>query len=229
MNDLVTIHKHYQMGEAPYRFLGVWSAPSASLAEQNPNAYNNAMASRPACCRLTCDHCGAPIMNHYIIRDMKGNKFSVGSSCIDKIDDVENTSKVDAARKAHEKKLRQARAEKKREDERTAREAELQAQRDRNNGLTDWELNQQQQRTAHEAELEAKREKLAYFINALDEGNNFEGELRDNLMSGHLPYGRGQTIMLEIIAKKAGRKNSKAYNVKYDEAEAQLNKVNSAQ
>lgn len=225
MTNQVTVHKHFEMGTAPYRFIGVWSSPSTALAEQNPTAYNNAWAAAPASCNGCCDHCGTGITNHYIMKDAAGNTYSVGSSCIGKIDDVENLSAVEAAKKAHEKKLRKARADKKREEKRLAREAELQAQRDRNNGLTDWELNQKKQKDEREAKLKVKREKYAYFIDALDEGNNFEGDLWYNLTQGVLPHGRGLDIMLEIVAKKAGRKGSKAYDAAYDEAANELEKL----
>ena len=220
------IHKHFEMGTAPYTFVGMWSMPSISLAENNPEAYNNALREKPKMCHGTCDHCGMGILHHYILRDADRNYFSVGSECVNKLDDVENMDAVEYQKRKHQKSLRMARAEVKREQKRLDHQAKLDQQREANGGLTDYELGEKRR----EDELMQKRrdneEKFAYFIDYLGLGNDFAGELakgmRDN---GQLPYGRGRSIMLEMIAKTEGRKNSKAYNAKYEEAETKLEEL----
>ena len=86
------VHENFQFGEAPFRFIGVWSAPSRSLLEQNPAAYNLQMQAKPKFCHFGCDHCGTAIEHHYVIRDAKGDKYCVGSSCIAKVGNVVNMS-----------------------------------------------------------------------------------------------------------------------------------------
>lgn len=214
-----TVHKHYQMGQAPYRFIAVWSAPSKSLQEANPAAYNVQMNNRPKVCRFACDHCGAGIEHHYIIRDANGSEFCVGSTCIDKVGAVLNLSDAEAAERKRQKELRQARAEAKREAKRIAREAELDAQRERNGGLTDRELAEQNRREQIRLEREANLNRFEYFIShLLSDGGYFAKDLATSLKEGRQLYGRGVDIMLDIIAKSAGRRNSKAYNAKLEEA-----------
>lgn len=223
MSNLVAEHKAYRMGVAPYRYKGLWSAPNSSLAEHNTHAYNLALKEKPACCHYSCDHCGMAIMNHYIIKDAAGTLFCVGSECIKKVGDVERIEKAEADKKAHNRKLSQARADKKREAERQQREAVLQAERDVNGGLTDWELAEQQRKDALTAQREKNKEAAAYFLNVLYYQNgSFCADIANGLEKGNIPYGRGKTILIEIIAKTAGRKNTAAYKVKYTEAEAEL-------
>ena len=221
----VIVHKSFEMGTAPYRFIGIYSTPSTSLAETNPNAYNAALAGMPACCHSMCDHCGTPITHHFILRDATGNKFAVGSECIKKVDDILNMSEVEYQKRQRGKDDRKAKADAKREKQNLAREAKWVAEREANGGLTDFEVIEAKREAELVLEREGYKVKFAYFINQLDDFG-FAGDLmrgmRDN---GTLPYGRGQDIMLSMIAKKAGRANSKAYEAKYAEAELKLEEV----
>lgn len=224
------VHKNFQFGEAPFRFIGVWSAPSRSLLEQNPSAYNLQMQAKPKFCHFGCDHCGTAIEHHYVLRDAKGDKYCVGSSCISKVGNVLNLSDAEAAERKRQREIRRARAEAKREQDRLAREAKLQAklaaERERNDGLTDAEVAQQRA----EKELQEKRilnkAKYAFFIDGLNEAyGNFASDVANGLREGRQPSGRGVTIMLEIIAKVAGRRGSNAYEAAYAEAEAKWEEV----
>ena len=216
---MTVAHKHYQMGQAPYRFITVWSAPSKSLQEANPAAYNIQMGARPKVCRFMCDHCGTGIEHHFIIRDANGAEFCVGSSCIHKIGAVFNLSDAEDAERHRQKELRRDRAEAKREAQRIAREAELDAQRERNGGLTNQELADQELKEQIRLEKEANFYRYEYFIShLLDDRGYFAKDLARSLKDGSGLYGRGVDIMLDIIAKSAGRKNSKAYNAKLEEA-----------
>lgn len=216
---MAIVHEHYQMGQAPYRFIAVWSAPSKSLQEANPAAYSIEMSARPKVCKFMCDHCGTSIEHHFIIRDANGVEFCVGSTCIDKVGQVLNLSDAEAAERNRQKELRQARAEAKREAQRIARVVELNAQRERNGGLTDWELEKQELEEQLKLEKEANANRYDYFItHLLNDGGDFAKDLARSLKESGNIYGRGVTIMLDIIAKSAGRKGSKAYNAKREEA-----------
>ena len=220
------VHENFQFGEAPFRFIGVWSAPSRSLLEQNPSAYNLQMQAKPKFCHFGCDHCGTAIEHHYILRDAKGDKYCVGSSCISKVGNVVNLSDAEAAERQRQRELRRARAEAKREQQRLAHEAKLDAQRERNGGLTDNELAMQKMQQEREQQRIANEQKYDYFISGLSEAYGyFAKDVAQGLREGRQPSGRGVTIMLEIIAKNAGRRGSKAYKAAYAEAEAKWEEV----
>ena len=220
------VHKHYRMGKAPYRFIGIYSIPSPALAEANPSAYNAQLKAMPKFCSGMCDHCGMGITHHYMLKDAEGNKFAVGSSCIDKMDDVENMFTVDYERKELEHKKRKAIREAKQLERQMKYERELEEQRQRNGGLTDNELAEQKREDEQRQKRRNNEEKFAYFIEHLGLSNGFAGDLARGMRDyGRLPTGRGLDIMLEIVAKTAGRKNSKAYDAKYEEAETKLEEL----
>ena len=220
------VHENFQFGEAPFRFIGVWSAPSRSLLEQNPSAYNLQMQAKPKFCHFGCDHCGTAIEHHYVLRDAKGDKYCVGSSCIAKVSNVVNLSDAEAAERQRQRDLRRARAEAKREQQRLAHEAKLDAQRERNGGLTDNELAMQKMEQEREQQRIANEQKYDYFISGLSEAYGyFAKDVAQGLREGRQPSGRGVTIMLEIIAKNAGRRGSKAYEAAFTEAEAKWEEV----
>lgn len=220
------VHKNFQFGEAPFQFIGVWSAPSRSLLEQNPAAYNLQMQAKPKFCHFGCDHCGTAIEHHYVLRDAKGDKYCVGSSCIAKVGNVLNLSDAEAAERKRQRDLRRARKEAKREQQRLAHEARLDAQRKRNGGLTDNELAMQKMEQERKQQRIANEQKFAYFIDGLSEAYGyFAKDVAQGLREGRQPSGRGVTIMLEIIAKTAGRKNSKAYEAAYAEAQEKWGEV----
>ncbi len=224
MNNCV--HENFQFGEAPFRFIGVWSAPSRSLLEQNPSAYNLQMQAKPKFCHFGCDHCGTAIEHHYVLRDAKGDKYCVGSSCIAKVSNVLNLSDAEDAERKRQRDLRRARAETKREQKRLAHEAKLNAQRERNGGLTDNEIARQKMEQERQQQRIGNEQKFAYFISGLNESYGyFAQDVASGLREGRQPSGRGVTIMLEIIAKNAGRRGSKAYEAAFAEAEAKWEEV----
>lgn len=214
-DQMVREHKHFTMGTGVYRLVGFWAAPSKSVQERNPEAYNLAMASRPKACHFSCDHCGTGIQNHFIIRDSAGKDFCVGSSCIEKLGD---TRLVTQAQAMERKRQREIRAEKRRQeqlDRQAKYEAELQAQRDRNGGLTDDELARQQRERAL-AERKVALYEVMYDITAvLYQAGDFGRSMSLQMQDGDMPTGNARRICIEILAKQHGRKNSKAYEAAY--------------
>jgi hypothetical protein len=102
------------------RVVGFFSLPSASLAEHNPAAYNNAMAAAPAGAG-TCAHCGTGIIHHVVINYAGGSAF-IGTTCAEKIggeiatcvrnrQTAEQKSLADAARDARHAKWQAEQAE----------------------------------------------------------------------------------------------------------------------
>jgi hypothetical protein len=65
------------------KVVGFFSLPSASLAEANPDAYNNAMASAPAGAG-TCAHCGTGILHHVVI-EIDSARYFIGNDCAERV------------------------------------------------------------------------------------------------------------------------------------------------
>ena len=211
------------LGIAPFKFDGMVELPSPSLAEHNPTAYNNALAMLPkdvAC--GTCAYCGHAIKYNYIVKDVNGKRFAVGSECIAKTGD---SGLIDRAR-FEKRKIERAKKESKMQaaaaEHRAKAEAELQAQRKRNNGLTDKEVVEQ-------AAIEARKpliDLLAPLAERMQDGKGgFRDSIADSLHKGHLPRGRGEDITLDILAKQAGRSGSKAYDAEYTDLVAIFEKA----
>ena len=207
------------MGTAPYRFIALVSFPSKAILEANPESYNLQMGYCVSMgAKGVCDHCGNIISNHYIVEDAKGKRFAVGSECIQKVNGI-NTQVVTEAHKA---KLKADRAKKQ-----ERKEMKLEAERKANGGLTDAEVRQQEYRERYEAQVKAQQERdaereregliagvkyLPYADRLMRHANSgFAFGVAEGLRHGKLPKGRGMDIMLDILAKDAGRKGSKSY------------------
>lgn len=212
------------LGKAPFECVGMFELPSPSLAEHNPTAYNNAMRELPKGYHCgTCAVCGMPLKYNYLIKSADGQTFSVGSECVLKRGNHEK-SLVDKIKAERNAILREKRAAKRqaewevREAKRKERlEAEEQKQRERNGGLTDLELYRQRKAAA----LAKRAELLAPLADFMVDGKGgFCDSVGEGLRNGELPRGRGINIMIDILAKRAGRRNSKAYNAEYDRVSA---------
>ena len=121
------------VGKGPFKVVGLFSLPSPSLAEKNPDAYNNILRSMPNARCGTCAVCGMGIMHNYIIEDATGKMFSVGSECVNKAGNKHMTTRAKALKTQQQRELRQAKKE-------AQREQVLQAERNRNGGLTNVEM-----------------------------------------------------------------------------------------
>lgn len=213
------IHKfeYSGLGKAPYRCVGVFELPSPSLAEHNPEAYNNQLKMMPPGFKCgTCSYCGMALKYNYLIVGSDGYKFSVGSECVRKVGDA-GLMKTVTKEEAERRRIKNAERREKRRQER------LQAQRDANGGLTDQELWQKKQ-AEKDAKLKALRDKRAKILAPLgDELKDGRGGFCDDvgagLSRGSLPRGRGWDLVCDILAKKSGRRNSKAYDARFHEVE----------
>jgi hypothetical protein len=151
-------------------------------------------------------------MNCFLINSADGKRFAVGCECVRKTGDAGLTDRV----KYEQRQARRQAAAEKRE---AARLAALDRERQRNGGFTDYEW--------HEAQRENKRRQeqiradkcknlLAPLAAILADGKRgFRDSVAETLRGGRLPYGRGIDIALDILAKQAGRRNSKAYDIEY--------------
>lgn len=213
--NTVAIHKLTEMGlgQAPFRIVGFYKLPSASLAGTNPFAYEAILASRPKGVMVgSCAMCGTGLTNNFIIKSADGKKHAVGCDCVEKINDVRLTNDIkELKRKARlEAKLI------KNEENRVAYQATLQEQRDRNNGLTDFELLQEEIRVAESLRVAPIVVMLAPLANEIEDGKRgFCDSIAESMRNGLIPSGRGLDITIDILSKNAGRANSKAYLTRY--------------
>jgi hypothetical protein len=195
----VVYHNSYEMGTAPYKLKSIWSAGGIN---------------RPSHCHNKCDHCGTYIKHHYNIEDTNGKMFAVGSSCIGKLNDHSLIKAVDAARRKLAKEVRRQKQIAKLEERRKAVEIELQKERDKNGGMTDYQLAKYTKQMQGEVIYGLYSKSAEYFIAALDNCNGFFGpDVSRGLKQGTLPRGGGVSITKEIAAKyhSGARKNSKKY------------------
>jgi hypothetical protein len=218
MND-EKIHKFELagLGKAPFRCVGIAQIPSASLAEHNPEGYNNMMRMVPSAYKCgTCNYCGQAIMNCYLIDSADGKHFSVGCECVRKTGDVGLVNKQKALK-------RQADAEKRRQKRQEAYERELDAQRQRNGGLTDHEVREkerEEKRLKNQRLLDRRIVILQGLAARMRDGRGgFRDSIAQTFAEGGLPYGGGWDITLDILAKQEGRRNSKAYDKEFNRCE----------
>lgn len=212
------------LGAGPYKYMGSFDLGAAIRHQQNFGDTAAAFRDAP---RLeagmgTCAHCGNAILNIQIVRRGDGNLYGVGTDCILKLGAGKLVDAVKAQRNGLAREKRAAKRE-------AARLAQIQEQRDRNGGMTDWELAQ------HREELRraAEREKLKPIIAALepyarqleDGKGGFCDSVARGLRNGQIPYRSGRDIMLDILAKQAGRMNSKAFEARRAELAAEFERI----
>ncbi len=221
-NDEIHKWEYHNVGKAPFKVIGIWDMPSKSLLEHNPEAWNNAMRGAPLPAVGCCYVCGTGIVIHYIIQDANGTKFAVGSECVKKSGDRGMTTKAKLLKNERDREIRQRKAE-------AQRTAQLQAEREKNGGLTDHEVQLKKWQEEEEAKLQALApviELLAPLADRLEDGRDgFCDSIAETLRNGELPSGRGRSITLDILAKQAGRRNSKAYDAEYDEVSSIFEQV----
>lgn len=217
---MIHVYETAKLGKAPFKHMGVYSIPSSSLAEHNVDAYNYALKMMPKGyhCGI-CAFCGMPLTHNHLIKSSDGNTFSVGSECVTKSGDSGLMTAAEYARKeVARKKRNQEKA--KREKEREIRyQAKLQEQRERNGGLTDYEIekkNQQDRKEKYRLMILPAIDILKPYAERMADGKGrFRDSIAETLKEGKLPYGNGFHITCDILAKQAGRSNSKAYKAEW--------------
>jgi len=199
------------MGNGPYKFLYCCSLPSASLAEQNPDAYRNAHRELPRDISGglgTCRNCGMAIMNICIVQDAQGIKYGVGSDCVEKTGDrcIGTPANVAVARMV---------AKKRREAKEAARIAKAKAFAESPEGIARAAAEKAKEEAL--AELHAKRitDTMAKFEFVLPylarSSGSFCTSIADQIRNGYAPTGRALEIVQDIYSSAHGRRNSKAY------------------
>lgn len=214
--NTIVRHKHFRMGTGSvYDLVGIWSMPPRSMMEKNNELYYKIIGARPSCCQFHCDHCGTSIEHHYIIQDENKEKFVVGSSCIEKLNQTHLTTQAKAKKLEIDRQKRKEAAEERRAAREAKIQAEQEAQRERNGGLTDYELKQKQAKENAEALVDFSVLESREVVKILKAtSGDFCNSMIHNLRNGKPPRGRAKEIVIEIIAKNlsGSRKGSKKYN-----------------
>ncbi len=210
------------LGFAPFKFVGIWEMPSRGFQANYPNQYNRMIASAP--CRVgSCNYCGMGITVHYLVKDMNGKVSAVGSECINK---AGNAGLINAARHAKNKRIR----EKKQIKQQRQRDAQLYRERQIYAGVTKGEAEYMWEQIFKDREEQQRLDALQPVLDILipmadclqDGQRGFCDSIADTLRKAELPRGRGLDIMLEILAKQYGRRNSKAYKAAYNHLAADV-------
>jgi hypothetical protein len=215
------------LGTGPYRFVGMVSIPGPSLAEANPEAYNNALRELPrdlvgGC--GTCSCCGMAIMNICIVVNGQGQRYGIGSDCVLKTGDayLGNPAKIAIAKhQRHQRAIRNAakRAAKHKVWLATVcnEAGETNSQRLDRESL-EREGAEKALKAQQAVERTAATAKFGFLLPYLSgpEGGFCES-IAKGIRQGYPPRVRAVDICGEIYAKAHGRRGSKAYNEALDE------------
>lgn len=194
------------LGQAPFSFQGIEEKVS-----DLGNGYTKAGG--------TCDFCGTGIRYACHIRSSDARTFVVGMDCARKLDRVDNRLLNDVERAAAkiEAAKREAKRQAKWEAQRLKNLALLQAERNQNGGLTNYEV-AQQVKAREAAELAAKFEpQNMWLLDVLDKvcyGSAFIESMKEKLLTclARDLSDRCRSILCDIYAKAHGRRGSKAYD-----------------
>ena len=193
------------LGKSPFRYSGM-----------RENVYSAAPGhSQAGGC---CAYCYQGIRYECVIKSSDGKVFTVGMDCVNKLGRKDNklVSEVKRAKLLIEKAKRDEAREKRREENRLKLITALQAQRDRNGGLTDREV----QEAKEEAERKAESAKWVtanqWLLSVLKKEyqGDFVRSMIDQVSSGPVNglSPKCVNILRNIFGKSHGRRGSKKYD-----------------
>lgn len=222
---MVTVHKWQDqgLGVAPFDAVAILTIPDAGESGMNVDGYQAALRDVFGSARGygvslgSCQSCGMCLRNNVVIRDANRKYFVVGCDCAEKTDDTRVMTQTEKL----ERDRQQAKREAKRQQERAEREAriaaDLEAQRQRNGGRTDAEIEADRVK----AEGEANRAKWTavngWIIDVLSRNTNSEfcqSIARELETAPSFPKLRGRVydIVRDIYGKETGgRSGSKKW------------------
>jgi len=220
------------------KIIGFYSLPSPHMAEVNPTSYSLALAAAPANAGY-CSHCGRGIMHHVIIRDENGVVRNIGMDCAGKVgfDADQVRDRLTDEQIAERKRRLEATDWSVFQFGKYGR-----AVRDvfaEDPGYVDWfagsfatgegrlrtqALCRELVAPMHAAAKAVRASRCQAIIAAFGEDTirecaedeDFSGSVCRDLLAGREPSDRAIHILIEIVAKFSGRRNSKAYNAAYE-------------
>ncbi len=204
------------LGLAPFRFSGM----SEKVYVACPGAPVQAAGS--------CDYCGTGIRYCCHVVSSDGKAFIVGCDCVRKLNREDNAmvSEMERALAKLEREKRDAERRAEWERRRLEQEAEWQAQRERNGGLTDFEVADRERLAREKAvanQFIAKNGWLIDVLNRVRYSSDFiDGMLQElHRREASSLSGRCRGILRDIYAKTASGKsrNSKAFKAAEEEFE----------
>ena len=225
------IHKFdQQIGPAPYRLICIISLPGKGLAADNPNAYQQATNSAFAQAKnlgvsiCSCDYCGNSLLNNFVVQNADGGRFVLGCDCASKIGDTKLATEVEVAERDRRRELAEKRREAKWAKQAAERQADQQAERDRNGGLTDWELAEKRKKDARDAAAAINEAKYGPLLDVLRAGSDWCQDVARSISEDGWDgiSERAQGTCFDVYGKSGGRRGSKANKAKQDELEAIL-------
>ena len=204
--------------------------PPASLAEANPDAYNNAWKGAVKGTG-TCANCGMGILHHVVIMTPNGEKHFVGQDCAEKIGDSSMREAVKSGLTSEQIEKNNAVREEKILKEQEATKALVVVQNDRINkwfwvvealvGCRKTWQTSQPDCTGYFGVVTQGNQRFFYKQDSLGQitayGNTFTENIVASLISGQTISERASQIVCEILAKNHGRMGSKKYNIAFED------------
>ncbi len=231
---LVNVHlwQEQGLGVAPFHVETIISFPGKHLLEAGcVEAYNNQAAD--ACQRAraygvhlcTCDSCGMALQNNFVIRDANKKFFVVGCDCALKTGDTVVMERAKYLEKKRVEAIKEAKIQEARERRLAEVRKQLDAQREKNGGLTDREVQEQKQleyRNAVAVQMKEKNRWLIEVLCAVSYGSDFITSMLDTLerQEASKLSPKCLIILSDIYAKtktNGAKRGSKKFNEAMDE------------
>ena len=218
------------IGRAPFQVITIIAIPGTPDAGQfgAVDTYNEQMreagqrAKKFGVRLCTCEVCGMSLKNNVVIRDADGKHFVAGLDCSEKSGDTEVIEKAKLIERRRQKALREAKREAARAAAQAKIEADQDSQRQRNGGLTDWEVQEKEIRDLRLAKRAKNRKAnddlISILLTQVRYDGDFTSSIIESILEGESITGRGRDIACEIFGKAFGRRNSKKFNAAYDRA-----------
>jgi len=222
------------------RIIGYFSMPSASLAEANPDAYNNAWKNASHGTG-TCANCGMGILHHIVVMTPDGKKHFLGQDCAEKIGDSSMRVAVRSGLTSEQVEKNKAIREEKILKEQETTKALVVVQNERINKWfwvvealvgcrKTWQTSQPDY-TGYFGVVTQGNQRFFYKQDSMGlitaYGNTFIESIVASLISGQKISERASQIVCEILAKTHGRMGSKNYNLAFDDYSSRLEGISS--
>jgi hypothetical protein len=222
------------------KIVGYFSMPAASLAEQNPDAYNNAWKNA-AHGAGTCANCGMGILHHVVVMTPDGKKNFLGQDCAEKIGDAGMREAVKGGLTSEQLEKNNAIREAKILKEQEAIRALVVVQNDRIKKWfwvveelvgcrKSWQIINPDY-TGYFGVVTQGNYRFYYQSDSLGQmsgyGNTFIENIVASLICGQRISERASQIVCEILAKRHGRMGSKNYNNAFDDYSSRLEGISS--
>lgn len=112
----------YTLGPGPYRMVDFFGLVLPSEANQGRNNFHLAPKGLKSGCG-TCAHCGHGIINNYIVQNGLGERFAIGSECVEKCGNDGQFENMSTFEK-HQRELKRKQGQERREKQRQSLEQE---------------------------------------------------------------------------------------------------------